>query len=81
MGERGQHRVGDVFKAHRLWYHSTLGLRAIKKKKVGDVRAFTRAHAQTHDAPRGSTYIMSRARMHMMSRDAETHNAALCADT
>jgi len=24
---------GLVFKAHRLWYHSTLGLRVIKKKK------------------------------------------------
>jgi len=26
-------RGGFVFKAHRLWYHSTLGLRVIKKKK------------------------------------------------
>jgi len=26
---------GLVFKARRLFYHSTLGLRAIKKKKVG----------------------------------------------
>jgi len=26
-------RGGLVFKAHRLLYHSTLGLRAIKKKK------------------------------------------------
>jgi len=25
-----------VFKAHRLWYHSTLGLRVIKKKKEED---------------------------------------------
>jgi len=24
-----------VFKAHRLLYHSTLGLRVIKKKKLG----------------------------------------------
>ena len=27
---------GLVFKAHRLLYHSTLGLRAIKKKKKKD---------------------------------------------
>ena len=44
---RGQARVGNqtnvqrfrgglVVKAHRLVYHSTLGLRAIKKKKKGD---------------------------------------------
>jgi len=26
-------RAGRVFKAHRLLYHSTLGLRVIKKKK------------------------------------------------
>jgi len=24
---------GLVFKAHKLWYHSTLGLRAIKKRR------------------------------------------------
>ena len=30
-----QSRGGLVFKAHRLLYHSTLGSRAIKKKKVG----------------------------------------------
>ena len=29
-------RGGLVFKAHRLVYHSTLGLRVIKKKKVGE---------------------------------------------
>ena len=28
-------RGGLVFKAHRLLYHSTLGLRVIKKKKNG----------------------------------------------
>jgi hypothetical protein len=28
-------RGGLVFKAHRLVYHSTLGLRVIKKEKVG----------------------------------------------
>ena len=28
-------RGGLVFKAHRLVYHSTLGLRVIKKKKKG----------------------------------------------
>jgi len=27
-------RGGLVFKAHRLWHHSTLGWRVIKKKKV-----------------------------------------------
>ena len=29
-------RGGLVFKAHRLLYHSTLGLRVIKKKKKSD---------------------------------------------
>jgi len=28
-------RGGLAFKAHRLLYHSTLGLRVIKKKKIG----------------------------------------------
>ena len=31
-------RVGLVFKAHRLLYHSTLGLRVIKKKKSVRIR-------------------------------------------
>ena len=32
-------RVGGfVFKAHRLVYHSTLGWRVIKKKKIGGPR-------------------------------------------
>jgi len=30
-------RGGLVFKAHKLVYHSTLGLRVIKKKKAGAV--------------------------------------------
>ena len=33
-----QFRGGLVFKAHRLLYHSTLGLRVIKKKKKKDWR-------------------------------------------
>jgi len=28
-------KAGSYFKAHRLLYHSTLGLRVIKKKKKG----------------------------------------------
>jgi len=32
-----QFRGGIVFKAHRLLYHSTLGLRVIKKKKTANV--------------------------------------------
>ena len=31
-------RGGLVFEDHRLLYHSTLGLRVIKKKKVGQYR-------------------------------------------
>jgi len=34
-------RGGLVFKAHRLLYHSTLGLRVIKKKKKECVRGST----------------------------------------
>jgi len=30
---RGRLQGGLVFKAHRLFYHSTLGLRVIKKRK------------------------------------------------
>ena len=38
-------RGGLVFKAHRLLYHSTLGLSVIKKKKVGGpARARCDAH-------------------------------------
>jgi len=33
-------RGGLVFKAHRLVYHSTLGLRVIKKKKKSREREF-----------------------------------------
>ena len=29
-------RGGLGFKAHRLWYHSTPGLKVIKKEKVGE---------------------------------------------
>jgi len=31
-------RGGLVFETHRLLYHSTLGLRVMKKKKAGEVR-------------------------------------------
>jgi len=34
-------RGGLVFKAHRLLYHSTLGLRVIKKKKKVPPQAFS----------------------------------------
>ena len=37
-------RGGLVFKAHRLLYHSTLGLRVIKKKKKNRLIAATRNH-------------------------------------
>jgi len=36
-------RGGLLFKAHRLVYHSTLGLRVIKKKKTSDALHNTRA--------------------------------------
>jgi len=35
-------RGGLVFKAHRLLYHSTLGLRVIKKKKESQTRGSKR---------------------------------------
>ena len=40
-------RGGLVFKAHRLLYHSTLGLRVIKKKKKS-------AFEPGHDRPPGA---------------------------
>ena len=33
-------RDGLVFKAHRLLYHSTLGLKIIKKKKMTEIICF-----------------------------------------
>jgi len=35
-GNMQRFRGGLVFKAHRLVYHSTLGVRVIKKKKKGN---------------------------------------------
>ena len=56
-----QFRGGLVFKAHRLLYHSTLGLRAIKKKKKGD-RDGKAAHAARGEAERGAVVPRRRAR-------------------
>jgi len=39
---------GLVFKAHRLLYHSTLGLRVIKKKKEGSNRLLDKWLADPH---------------------------------
>ena len=33
LTDRSQRTENPVFKAHRLWYHSTLGLRVRKKQK------------------------------------------------
>ena len=48
-----QFRGGLVFKEHRLVYHSTLGLRVIRKKEdldweVGDLVAADRELAHAH---------------------------------
>ena len=37
-------REGLVFKAHRLWYHSTLGLRVITKKMTEQVSTTMNEH-------------------------------------
>jgi len=42
-------RGGLVFKAHRLLYHSTLGLRVIKKKKVSQLRSRSQASVKAED--------------------------------
>ena len=47
-----QFRGGLVFKAHRLVYHSTLGLRVIKKKKKKKKTGFEpRLEMATHATP------------------------------
>ena len=53
-------RGGLVFKAHRLLYHSALGLRVIKKKKKGLTRAALRAVARIQQpcARAGSRYLV-----------------------
>ena len=43
-------RGGLVFKAHRLVYHSTLGLRVIKKKKKVEGSGFSDAFVRTEFA-------------------------------
>jgi len=43
----GLARGGLVCKAHRLLYHSTLGLRVIKKKKVGQAWDHRRGRARS----------------------------------
>jgi len=45
-------RTEDVLEAHRLVYHSTLGLRVIKKKKTEDVSAKPRAEGGVQGVPR-----------------------------
>ena len=40
-------RGGLVFKAHRLLYHTTLGLRVIKKKKTREDKAVVDFRTQT----------------------------------
>ena len=39
-------RTGLVFKAQRIWYHSTLGLRVLKTKKVSGVWFTVRAERE-----------------------------------
>jgi len=56
-------RGGLVFKAHRLLYHSTLGLGVIKKKNLGregvedvlDVEVYERGHVLAVWADLGSS--------------------------
>ena len=47
MGNVQRFRGGLVVKAHRLVYHSTLGLRVIKKKKrrIGSMKILLRSSA------------------------------------
>ena len=54
-------RGGLVFKAHRLWYRSTLGLRVIKKKKT-ERQTLVTTHARTGSwagPPRANSYPWS----------------------
>jgi len=41
--------VENVFKADRLLYHSTLGLRVIKKKKKKNIEAIQHSNAALHN--------------------------------
>ena len=42
-------RGGLVFKAHRLLYHSVLGLRVIKKRKKEVCRKWVESRSAVHD--------------------------------
>ena len=42
-------RGGLVFKAHRLWHHSTLGLRVTKKKKKNKMTGKHRVAGRIHE--------------------------------
>jgi len=59
----GRFRGGLVFKAHRLVYHSTLGLRVIKKKKVWDGPAPYAVDAAAHAGPADTCERVSRVRL------------------
>ena len=59
-----------VFKAHRLLYHSTLGLRVIKKKKICSSTPGTRASEVGQMAP----YWLSTAEtLSAVERQYRTH--------
>jgi len=74
-------RGGLVFKAHRLLYHSTLGLSVLKKKKGGTVRncrrsAGARSPASAVRGPTLSTPSSTDPSIfHSLSR---THTLSLC---
>jgi len=55
FAEMKRFRGGLVFKAHRLLYHSTLGLRIIKKKRLMFADLVVPRRGKPHDELRGAS--------------------------
>ena len=59
-------RGGLVFKAHRLLYHSTLGLKVVKKKKV------RWEHSESMQVIEGQNELLVEVRERQRDRETET---------
>ena len=70
-------RGGLVFKAYRLLYHSTLGLRVIKKKKEGRTHELMNA-SQDRTLPREGERLVIYCQTTGVSAAPATHCATYC---
>ena len=74
-------RGGFVFKDHRLSYHSTLGLRAIKKKKKKTASPTPRQNPHTQHGPANSHSRKGAYQLTSHSVDCITHASSVPAQT